>query len=72
MRDRDLKLRLYSRQGVHEYWIVDWQLRVVEVYRPEHEQLRLVGTLENEDLLPTPLLPGFSCPVAMLWEVPFS
>src|SRR5436190_22428576 len=32
-RDRDLKLKLYSRRGVREYWIVDCAARVVSVYR---------------------------------------
>jgi Uma2 family endonuclease len=32
-RDRQLKLKLYSRQGVHEYWIVDWRNRTVQVFR---------------------------------------
>src|SRR6266498_570825 len=32
-RDRDVKLSLYSRRGVDEYWIVDWRARQVEVYR---------------------------------------
>jgi len=27
--DRELKLKLYSRQGVLEYWIVAWRLRMV-------------------------------------------
>ena len=35
LRDRELKLELYSRQGVHEYWIVDSQAHLVEIYRRE-------------------------------------
>ena len=69
-RDRERKLQLYSRQGVQEYWIVDWQSRLLEVYRPDAEALRLVATLRDDDVLTTPLLPGFSCPVATLWELP--
>ena len=72
-RDRELKLTLYSRRAcperserVHEYWIVDWRRRTVEVYRREQAALRLVATLESEDLLTSPLLPDFSCPVASL------
>lgn len=66
--DRELKLKLYSRQGVLEYWIVDWRLRVVQVYRRQDLALQLVATLSGEDVLTSPLLPGFSCPVANLWD----
>ncbi|MEL6159861.1 MAG: Uma2 family endonuclease [Cyanobacteria bacterium J06623_5] len=34
-RDRNLKLRLYSAQGVREYWIVDWRSEKIEIYRRE-------------------------------------
>ena len=66
-RDRELKLKLYSRQGVREYWIVDWRTRTVQVFRREQAALRLVATLESDDALTTPLLPGFGQPVAELW-----
>lgn len=67
-RDREAKLKLYSRRGVGEYWIVDWISRQVEVYRRERAQLRLVSTLFDPDSLTSPLLPGFSCPVADLFK----
>ncbi|MEG4214690.1 Uma2 family endonuclease [Microcoleus sp. Pol14C6] len=63
-RDRDLKLRLYSVRGVQEYWIANWRLRQIEVYRREQASLRLVATLLRDDELTSPLLPGFSCSVA--------
>ena len=66
-RDRDLKLALYSRQGVQEYWIVDWRSRSVQVFRQEGLGLRLVATLMDDDALTSPLLPGFSCPLRRLW-----
>jgi Uma2 family endonuclease len=66
-RDRELKLNLYSHHGVHEYWIVDWQLHTVQVYRRSEAQLRLVATLEDEDTLTSPYLPGFSCRVGDFW-----
>ncbi len=62
-RDRELKLKLYSVQGVREYWIFDRQHRKIEVYRRENAVLKLAATFFSEDNLTTPLLPGFSCPV---------
>ncbi len=60
-RDREAKLRLYSRQGVDEYWIVDWQARRLDVYRrePQAEALRHVATLGPDDTLESQLLPAF-------------
>jgi Uma2 family endonuclease len=66
-RDREIKLALYSRRGVEEYWIVDWRRQTVEIYRREQATLRLVATLGNEDMLTSPLLPDFASPVAGLW-----
>jgi Uma2 family endonuclease len=66
-RDRDAKLKLYSRRGVAEYWIVDPLIRQVELYRREELQLRLVATLREIDTLESPLLPGFALPLARLF-----
>ncbi len=42
-----------------EYWIVSWQARYVEVYRRENALLKLQYTLYENDVLQSPLLPGF-------------
>ncbi len=67
-RDREIKRRLYEMQGVCEYWIADWRLREVEVYRRERGTLHLVATLLAEDTLTSPLLPGFQCPISRLFD----
>lgn len=69
-RDRQAKLKLYSRRGVVEYWILNWQDREVEVYRLDGTSLRFCITLGGEDLLESPLLPGFSCLVSKLFFEP--
>ena len=63
-RDREIKLNLYSRRGVSEYWILCWQKRQIEIYRRAEAELTLVATLGETDVLESPLLPGFSCSVA--------
>lgn len=70
-RDRQIKLKLYSRRGVQEYWIVDGMHKQVEVYRREQGALMQTATLYAQDTLQTPLLPGFTCPIARLF-FPFS
>ena len=67
-RDRELKLKLYARIGVEEYWITDWRVRAIEVYRQSQGELRLVATLSGNDVLTSPLLPGFALPLSDLWE----
>lgn len=69
-RDRQAKLKLYSRRGIEEYWILDWMSVRVEVFRRRFRQLKLIETLNRNDTLKTPLLPGFSCPVAELFDYP--
>lgn len=67
-RDREVKLKLYARQGVREYWIVDWRDRSVQVFRREPAALSLAATLQGKDVLTSPMLPGFSCPLPSLWQ----
>jgi Uma2 family endonuclease len=66
-RDRETKLKLYSRRGVQEYWVVDWMRQLVEVHRREQGALKLAATLYAQDTLGSPLLPGFSCQIAALF-----
>ncbi|MGC8714309.1 MAG: Uma2 family endonuclease [Leptodesmis sp.] len=66
-RDRETKLKLYTERGVQEYWILDWRVQQVEVYRRERATLKLITTLFPSDDLASPLLPGFTCPVARLF-----
>ena len=67
-RDREAKLKLYSVQGVQEYWIADRLAKRLEVYRRQNGQLVLVATLLAEDELTSPLLPGFHCLVSCLFR----
>lgn len=69
-RDREVKLKLYSVQGVREYWIVDRETRSVQLYRRQQAALTLAATLTVEDELTSPLLPGFGVPVDDLFRAP--
>ena len=69
-RDRETKLKLYSRYGVGEYWILDSGQRIVQVYRRANAVLELSLTLGANDELTSPLLPGFAVPVGDLFAFP--
>ncbi len=66
-RDRETKLKLYSTEGVSEYWIVDRQTKTVEVYRRDRGILKKTLTLFPGDRLTSPLLPEFNCEVDRLF-----
>ncbi|MFM5886830.1 MAG: Uma2 family endonuclease [Dolichospermum sp.] len=67
-RDKEVKLKLYASRGVQEYWIINWRLQQIEVYRRERATLILVETLFANDELISPLLSGFSCVVGSLFK----
>ena len=70
-RDRETKLKLYSQQGVREYWIVDRERQTIQVHRRAEEAvLQLAATFTSGDLLRSPLLPNFALPVADVFRLP--
>lgn len=66
-RDREVKLKLYSSQGVLEYWIADWREKKLQIYRRENGVLKLAMTLFVTDMLTSPLLPEFACPLSQIF-----
>jgi len=61
--DRGAKRRLYERQGVTEYWLIDPLLETVQVFRRERDRFEVAADLVRQrDAAPaslsTPLLPG--------------
>lgn len=68
-RDRKEKMALYNRQGVQEYWIVDWRAATVESYGQVDGALTFVQTHTAGDTLTSPLFPGFACPIDQFFEI---
>jgi Uma2 family endonuclease len=65
-RDLTLKRRLFDREGVREYWIVDPEGNSVAVYRRTAEgtmPLSTTLTAGNGETLTTELLPGWELPL---------
>lgn len=70
-RDRDLlvKRQLYAKYGVAEYWIVDVEKRIVEVYCLRNDRLESIATLRNGDEITTSLLPDFRFSVSAVFNL---
>ncbi len=60
-RDRVVKLQVYSKFGVKEYWVADPAARTLEIYRLAGGVLTLSATLGENDEVTSPALPGFAC-----------
>lgn len=56
--DRVIKFTEYEQCGVAEYWIVDPQARVVEVYVLSRGEYGLLGTFKDEDTIQSQVLAG--------------
>ena len=68
-RDETIKRRLYERSGVTEYWVVDPEIDVIRVYRRTGERFErpVELSVEAEDVLTTPLLPGLVIPLSQVF-----
>ena len=68
-RDLLVKRQLYGKYGVAEYWVIDSENRLVEIYRLRDDRLESVATLRNSDDITTPLLPGFQLNVSAIFSL---
>jgi Uma2 family endonuclease len=59
------KRTLYARTGAQEYWIIDWQRQLVEVWTYTEPAARVV-TYTAGQTITTPLIPGLSLSVKEL------
>ena len=64
--DRTKKRAVYFQHGVREIWFVDPDRRQVEIHLPDSEEA--ARALFIGDVLATELLPGWSVPVAELFD----
>lgn len=59
-RDRGIKMEIYARYGVAEYWLVDPATGTVETLRLDEGQMVTTGSYGGSDTFATPLLPGLA------------
>jgi len=69
-RDEVVKRRLYEREGVGEYWVVDPDRESVRVYRLVEGGYRRAAELSAGagEVLTCPLFPGLAIPLAEIFE----
>jgi len=70
-RERDLlvKRQLYAKYGISEYWIVDRENQLVEVYKLDVNRLQSVATVRDSEEITTELLPGFCLSVDAVFNL---
>lgn len=62
-RDRTVKLKMYARFGVLEYWLPKEKTATVEIFRLLDGELVPVVRLGKSDVLTSPLFPGLEIPL---------
>ena len=69
-RDETVKRRLYERDGVAEYWVVDPDIDVIRVYRRAGDVFGRPTELarDSSDVLTTLLLPGLTLPLQRIFK----
>lgn len=70
--DEITKRKLYERFGVQEYLVVDPKLDAIKTYHRVANRFTKVAELaaEREDVLTTPILPGWSAPLVEIFASP--
>ena len=67
--DRTDKSRLYYKHGVKEYWIVDPDIKCVEVFVPGENNWNLYQAFNVNDVLTSPLLSGLEVEMKELFDL---
>lgn len=68
-RDRTVKLKMYAKFGVREYWMAKEKTATVEIFRLQKGELVLVARLGKSDTLTSPLFPGLEVPLDEIFNI---
>lgn len=66
-RDRGSKMRVYRREGVGHYWLVDPRLRTLEAYRLDNGRYALVDTWEGDASVRVEPFEAMELALGLLW-----
>ena len=67
-KDRQVKRAEYARAGILEYWIIDPVARSIDLLRLRESGYDVRGVLTGDDVLTSPMFPGFSLPLLELFH----
>ncbi len=54
------KFKIYENAGIPEYWIVDPEIKSIEIYRNENGRYKLIKEVEKEGAIESEVLNGLS------------
>jgi Uma2 family endonuclease len=66
--DRETKFKVYEAAGVPEYWLVDYQVKTVEVFILVEAAFRLHGQYGLGDTVTSAVLAGFDLAVERIFD----
>ncbi len=66
-RDRTLKFQQYARSAVREYWIIDPDELIAEVYALKGNQYELFGRFAADETLHSAQFPDLAIPLGDIW-----
>ncbi|ACV60981.1 protein of unknown function DUF820 [Desulfofarcimen acetoxidans DSM 771] len=67
--DRTEKSKIYYKYGVKEYWIVDPDIKCIEIFVPGEMNWNLFGAFNINDILVSPLLSGLEINMKELFDI---
>ena len=67
-RDWRVKLDLYSKHGVREFWLADPQTEIVWVLLPNEGSLEVAAIYGKGDTLTSPMLEGFTLDLDQVFQ----
>lgn len=68
-RDRTVKMKMYAKFGVREYWMAKEETGVVEIFRLQKGQLQSAGRLGKSQKLTSPLFPELEIPIKDIFAI---
>jgi Uma2 family endonuclease len=66
--DRATKLPIYAESGVSEYWLIDSQVKTVEVLNLQGKKYFVDAILAGDQVLTSDLFPGWQLPLRDLFD----